>query len=127
MDTTYQSRTLSKLTDEVWLCSGRFVGFSRAPRARLMEGLERIASIRLDVAQCSRVGSMPPVEIVPSVWQDLDGLILGQATHLTLGIQTYLGVRIPAQTAVCRDIGAVRAVLIHEFAHCFYIMKMFVD
>src|SRR5262249_31156754 len=52
---------------------------------------------------------------------------LGQATHLDLGNDTYLGVRIPAQTATCHDTDPVRAVLVHEFAHCFYFMKAIID
>ena len=121
------NRTFSKSTDEVWLVSGRFVSFSSAPRSRLLDGLERIADIRHDITRHAKVASMPPVEVVPYIWQDATGLILGQTTHLGLGIDCFLGVRIPAQTAVCGDTDAVRAVLVHEFAHCFYFTKVIID
>src|SRR5262249_25803397 len=86
-----------------------------------------IVDLRCDIARHARVKSMPPVEVVPYVWRDADGLILGQTTHLDVGTDTYLGVRIPAQTAVCRDADAVGAVLVHESEHCFSFLKVVID
>jgi hypothetical protein len=93
-----------------------YPGLSRAPRACLLDGLERLASIRADIAKTAKVVSMPLIEVVPYIWE----WVHGRMEILRAGDTAYLGVRLPAQTALCTDHSAVRAVLVHEFAHCFY-------
>ena len=43
------------------------------------------------------------------------------------GDGTYFGVQLPAPTALCTDYAAVRALLVHEFAHWFYIATRVVN
>ena len=64
---------------------------------------------------------MPPVEIVPYIWTRDRVLICGRVTALRQGDGAYFGVQLPAPTALCTDRAAVRALLVHEFAHWFYI------
>lgn len=64
---------------------------------------------------------MPPVEIVPYIWTRDRTLICGRVTALRQGDGAYFGVQLPAPTALCTDRAAVRALLVHEFAHWFYL------
>jgi hypothetical protein len=48
-------------------------------------------------------------------------------TALRQGDGAYFGVQIPAPTALCTDHAAVRALLVHEFAHWFYIATRVVN
>jgi hypothetical protein len=127
MSESIRGRTFSKQTDEVWLTTGRYIGFSKVPRRRLLNGVERIAEIRADIGRLAKVAAMPPVEVVPYVWQDADSMAHGRMTLLASPKGTFLGVQLPAQTAVCSDLEAVRTVLIHEFAHCFYFATQIVN
>jgi hypothetical protein len=70
---------------------------------------------------------MPPVEVVPYIWTCEPALICGRVTTLRKGDGTYFGVQIPAPTALCTDYAAVRALLVHEFAHWFYIATRVVN
>ena len=64
---------------------------------------------------------MPPVEVVPYIWTRERVLICGRVTALRQADGACFGVQIPAPTALCTDHAAVRALLVHEFAHWFYI------
>ena len=70
---------------------------------------------------------MPPVEVVPYIWTRERVLICGRVTALRQGGGAYFGVQIPAPTALCTDHAAVRALLVHEFAHWFYIATRVVN
>jgi hypothetical protein len=111
----------------VWLAGGRLPISTDPPLARLMKGVERVASIRAEVAYNAKVATMPPVEIVPYIWTCERVLICGRVTALRQGNSTYFGVQIPARTALCTDHAAVRALLVHEFAHWFYIATRVVN
>jgi hypothetical protein len=115
-------RTAAEQTDAVWLrVNSR--SWSRVPaavRESLLLGMERIAAIRLAIAKSAKVRSMPPIEIVPEVWSDGQGLISGRTQMLALRKAMFVGVQLPATTAACLDRTAVRRVLVHEFSHCFY-------
>jgi hypothetical protein len=105
----------------VWLAGGRLPISASPPLERLLKGVERVASIRAEIGSTAKVATMPPVEIVPYIWT-LDGaLICGRVTALRRGDGAYFGVQLPAPTALCTDRAAVRALLVHEFAHWFYI------
>jgi hypothetical protein len=106
---------------EVWLAGGRLPISADPPLPRLLKAVERIAAIREDIAQAAKVATMPAVEIVPYIWTRERTLICGRVTALRRGDGAYFGVQIPAPTALCTDDAAVRAVLVHEFAHWFYI------
>ena len=107
--------------DGVWLAGGRLPISADPPLARLVKGVERVASIRAEIAQAAKVATMPAVEIVPYIWTRERVLICGRVTSLRQGDRSYFGVQIPAPTALCTDRAAVRALLVHEFAHWFYI------
>ena len=70
---------------------------------------------------------MPPVEVVPYIWTRERVLICGRVTTLRRGDGVYFGVQLPAPTALCTDHEAVRALLVHEFAHWFYIATRVVN
>jgi hypothetical protein len=86
-----------------------------------VKGVERVASIRAEIAKTAKVATMPPVEVVPYIWTRERVLICGRVTALRQGDGAFFGVQIPAPTALCTDEAAVRALLVHEFAHWFYI------
>jgi hypothetical protein len=113
--------------DGVWLAGGR-LPISRDPQlARLAQGVERVASIRAEIANTAKVSTMPTVEIVPYIWTRDRLLICGRVTALRRGDGARFGVQIPAPTALCTDHAAVRAILVHEFAHWFYIATRVVN
>jgi hypothetical protein len=111
----------------VWLAGGRLPISDRSPLDRLLSGVERVASIRAEIANAAKVATMPPVEIVPYIWTRDRSLICGRVTTLRRGEMSYFGVQLPAPTALCTDRAAVRALLVHEFAHWFYIATRVVN
>jgi len=113
--------------DGVWLAGGRLPISADPPLARLLKAVERVASIRTDIARTAKVATMPPVEIVPYIWTRERVLICGRVTALRQSDGAFFGVQIPAPTALCTDHAAVRALLVHEFAHWFYIATRVVN
>src|SRR5260370_34064976 len=113
--------------DGVWLAGGRLPISADPPLARLVKGVERVASIRAEIAHAAKIATMPPVEVVPYIWTRERVLICGRVTALRQGDGAYFGVQIPAPTALCTDRAAVRALLVHEFAHWFYIATRVVN
>jgi hypothetical protein len=111
----------------VWLAGGRLPISESPPLGRLLTGVERVASIRDEIAAAAKVATMPPVEIVPYIWTRDRTLICGRVTTLRRGGEAYFGVQLPAPTALCTDRAAVRALLVHEFAHWFYIAERVVN
>jgi hypothetical protein len=111
----------------VWLAGGRLPISASPPLQRLLQGVERVASIRAEIARTARVATMPPVEVVPYIWTRERALICGRVTPLRQGDRAYFGVQLPAPTALCTDRAAVRALLVHEFAHWFYIATRVVN
>lgn len=111
----------------VWLAGGRLPISADPPLARLLQAVERVAAIREEIARTAKVATMPPVEIVPYIWTQERVLICGRVTALRQSDGAYFGVQIPAPTALCTDREAVRALLVHEFAHWFYIATRVVN
>ena len=105
----------------VWLAGGRLPISADPPLGRLMKGVEQVASIRAEIARAAKVATMPAVEVVPYIWIQDRVLICGRVTALRQGAGAYFGVQLPAPTALCTDQAAVRALLVHEFAHWFYL------
>jgi hypothetical protein len=122
METVLRSRY-----EGVWLAGGRLPISATPPLERLLEGVERVASIRAEIASTAKVATMPPVEIVPYIWTRDRVLICGRVTALRQGEGASFGVQLPAPTALCTDRAAVRALLVHEFAHWFYIATRVVN
>lgn len=114
-------------SEGVWLAGGRLPISAEPPLPRLIEGVERIASIRAEIARDAKVATMPPVEVVPYIWTRDRVLICGRVTALRQGDGAYFGVQLPAPTALCADRAAVRALLVHEFAHWFYLATRVVN
>jgi hypothetical protein len=113
--------------DGIWLADGRLPVRSTDPLERLLEGVERVASIRADIAATAKVRTMPPVEVVPYILIHNGGLICGRVTALGRGEEAHFGVQLPAPTVLCTDYAAVRSLLVHEFAHWFYIAMRVVN
>jgi len=113
--------------DGVWLAGGRLPISADPPLARLMKSVETVAAIRAEIADTAKVATMPPVEVVPYIWTRERVLICGRVTALRQGDAAFFGVQIPAPTALCTDRAAVRALLVHEFAHWFYIATRVVN
>jgi hypothetical protein len=113
--------------DGVWLAGGRLPISADPPLARLVKAVETVASIRAEIAHAAKVATMPPVEVVPYIWTRDRVLVCGRVTVLRRGDGAYFGVQIPAPTALCTDRAAVRALLVHEFAHWFYIATRVVN
>ena len=113
--------------DGVWLAGGRLPISADPPLARLAKGVERVASIRAEIAHTAKVATMPAVEVVPYIWTRERVLVCGRVTALRRGDRSCFGVQIPAPTALCTDHAAVRALLVHEFAHWFYIATRVVN
>lgn len=88
-------------------------------RERLHQGTLRVERLREDIAHHAGVPSMPPVEIFPEIWTTGTNLIQGLSGVTGCGVETCIGVRLPAQTVVQPDDEILRAVLVHEFNHCF--------
>jgi len=105
----------------VWLAGGRLPISESPPLEKLLRAVERVAAIRAGIADGAKVATMPPVEIVPYIWTRDRALICGRVTTLHRGNRAFFGVQLPAPTALCTDRAAVRALLVHEFAHWFYI------
>lgn len=72
---------------------------------------------------------MPPVDIVAAIWcsPDCKNHINGRATLLNRDGEVICGVELDAMVAVSDDNGIVRAVLAHEFTHCFAILTRAVN
>lgn len=90
-------------------------------KQQLLEGTKIIAEIRQEISQAAKVRSMPPVEVLDELWvvPGEAGSIHGRATPLSVNGDNLLGVQLPAQVAVHRERDVIRAILVHEFAHCF--------
>src|SRR5580693_7214338 len=98
METTSPTRY-----EGVWLAGGRLPISADPPLSRLVKGVERIASIRAEIAHTAKVATMPAVEIVPYIWTRERVLICGRVTALRHAGGAHFGVQIPAPTALCTD------------------------
>jgi len=119
----------ARQTRYVWIKADVRIWSSLSPwvRSALTAGLERVSIQRQSITEKSKVRKMPPVEIVPYRWGTADGLIDGQTNVIRAPGGFHLGVRVPAQIALCQDTQVVRAVLVHEFCHCIYYLTELVD
>jgi hypothetical protein len=89
-------------------------------KKELLERAKNVAHVRSQITLSAKVHWMPPVEIVDEVWICTEGTIHGKATPIKVGNLTYMGVQLPAQTGIHNNNEELRAILVHEFAHCFY-------
>jgi hypothetical protein len=111
-------------TKDVWLRVGRLT-WSDLPlwiKNEILEALDRIASIRSDIACHAKVQSMPPVIVVPQIWAANGGLINGRTAPLQRPDRAAraFGAQLPILTALCKDAMVVRRIMLYEYLHCFY-------
>lgn len=89
-------------------------------RTRLLDALNTVSRLRGDVAASAMVRAMPPIEILCEVWIENEHVVYGLTGLVQFAGNNHFGVRLPALTVICGDEDALRKVLVHEFAHCFY-------
>lgn len=95
-------------------------------QARLIKAIGRVSKVRKAIAKSAKVANMPPVEVVAELWDNQQSSTPGMATPMQIGNTFYNGVRLAAQTVLYKNDEFLRAVLVHEFAHCFYYITDFV-
>ena len=93
-------------------------------RAALVEGTENIRQLRDEIGRDARVSVMPPVQVVAEIWTDPNrrNSLNGRATVLRVKNSNMIGVQLPAVPVVSRDSAVLRAILVHEFSHCFFML-----
>jgi len=111
--------------DEEW------AELSEGLRERITKGVDRIRSLRAAIGAAARVRYMPPVTVVAAAWTP-DGERWVQGVSGVWRDPTALGghsigVLVSAGPALCEEDQVVRALLVHEFAHCFSLAKIIVD
>jgi hypothetical protein len=100
-------------------------------KRRFEAGVERIRILRDKIGAEARVTYMPPIAVVAAGWSsDGKNLIHGMAgawrDNNNPG-RHAIGVLLSAGPALCEDDVTVRAILAHEFGHCFKIATVIVD
>lgn len=99
-------------------------------RRALVDGVALVATVRERLRTDVCVESLPPVRVYDALWADpsLSGLIVdGRAAPIRQGGATVFGVELSGPIALLGDEARIRAVLIHEFGHCFYYAKRVID
>jgi hypothetical protein len=112
-------------SDHVWLKTRRQTWKSLAPSIKrtLSDATKNVVTIREAITADAQVHSMPPVEIVAELWAHGDAFMHGRMLPLERGKAWEIGVQLPASTAVHRDPTLIRSILVHEFAHCFFLLE----
>lgn len=105
----------------------RWATLPAAVRNLLTDGTKNVATIRSEIAATSAVRSMPPVEIVGEIWINDKGVIHGRATILSFEGAFQPAVQLAAPTAIHANKLTIRAILVHEYAHCFYKATQMID
>ena len=96
-------------------------------RQQITVGTDRVAQIRSAIVEAAPVSSMPPVDIVDVGWAAPHGAIFGKASVLRFGKMNAVGAIIPASTLISvKNDATLRAILVHEFAHCFHMLTQMV-
>ena len=112
-------------SDHVWLRARRQTWKALAPRIKrtLSDATKHIVTIREAIAADAQVHSMPPVEIVAELWAHGGAFMHGRMLPLERGKAWEIGVQLTAPAAVHHDSTLIRSILVHEFAHCFFLME----
>ena len=95
-------------------------------RMGLRKKRDEIVAIRSAIAERARVHSMPPVEIFDVAWvpPDLSRCISGKAGVVVVDGLTHLGVQLAGAPVLFAEEAALRGLLLHEFAHCFWHLQV---
>jgi len=120
-----------KTSDEVALDMDR-VRWGRLPasiRVAIVNGVAIIAEERERLRASVLVSTLPPVRVVPEIWTNPEwtGCVDGRSTIMKLGRRHVFGVELPAPVALSGSRDAIRAVMIHEFGHCYHHAAAVVD
>jgi hypothetical protein len=113
-------RITAKNCADVWLTTS-LAQWNRFPfrvKQVALDGLERVGTLRAQIAADSKVQEMPPVEVACEIWGDYRSRVCGHACLLG----NRFGARLPVSTATARDEVIVRRLLVHEFSHCFFLV-----
>src|SRR5262245_11127646 len=92
-------------------------------QVRIERGVERIAAAQDAIARSAKVQTMPHIAVDPALWinPQRTGFVHAAANGWPAGAGHLIGVVAAASVALCEDDESVRALLAHEFAHCFMI------
>jgi len=98
-------------------------------RSHIEAGVERVRSVRDAISADAKVKRMPPITIYPSVWTPngigvvhaLSGAWFSGQDDRVIGVLMGIG------PTLCTDDSMVRKLLVHEFAHCFFIATKITD
>jgi hypothetical protein len=95
-------------------------------RIGLRKKRDEIVEIRAGIAERAKVHIMPPVEIFDIAWvsPDLSGCISGRASVVVVDGSTHFGVQLAGASVLFADEAALRGMLLHEFTHCFWHLKV---
>lgn len=98
-------------------------------QARIEGGAERIGRLRGAIGTSAKVREMPSVSIDCAAWVFGDDILVHSAANLwpTTRGGAAIGVAAAAGIAICTDEPIVRAVLVHEFSHCFMIATRIIE
>lgn len=109
--------------------NSRWARLPRRHKEELKRAVANVERIRAQIGADAAVSSMPPVQIVDEIWvhPDWSGAIDGRTTPIVVNGSTYFGAQLPAPTILLPDDELIRAVLVHEFTHCFFHMTQVID
>jgi hypothetical protein len=95
-------------------------------RIGLRKKRDEIADIRAAIAERAKVPFMPPVEIFDVAWvpPDLSRCISGKAGVVVVDGRTHFGVQLAGAPVLFAEVDALRGLLLHEFAHCFWNLQV---
>jgi hypothetical protein len=95
-------------------------------RMGLRQKRDEIVEVRAGIAERAKVHVMPPVEIFDSAWvaPDMSGCISGRAGVVVVDGSTHFGVQVAGASVLFADEAALRGILLHEFAHCFWHLQV---
>lgn len=100
-------------------------------RNRVERGVDRIRELRNRIGAEAYVSYMPPVSVAAAVWnaggQEVIHGMSGAWRDPNAPGGFSIGVLLGAGPALCEDEATVRALLVHEFMHCFAMAKLVVD
>lgn len=92
-------------------------------------GVKKVGRIRAQIGANAAVKVMPPVEIFDEIWvmPNCEWIIDGRASLVTIDGRTLFGAQLPATTILLPSDTLIRAILVHEFAHCFHFTTQAID
>ena len=98
-------------------------------RNALTRGTADVERIRHEIARTAKVSSMPFVRTFAEVWMTpgRDAGVQGRAGFVRIHGRDHVVVDLAAPAVVCGDDEVLRALLVHEFSHCFEFLVRVVE